>query len=285
MADAIIGSTETDAVKQALISTLVQRELAFQAKLVSTVRDVSQFAEEGAKSIEFPKFGSFTVINRAEGSAGDAEALSFTTDKLDLSFNAYVAWIVDSKSKIQSRPDVEAEAATRAASAHGRYVDLQILAELNTVAGLNVNGASPADIDEDDVLDMREFILSNDGILENTTLVVPPSQEKAMLKIDRFTNNDIYGRAVIPSGFIGTVHGVTVVVHNGFSGQQAYMYERDGIALGFQKGASMDEQPANEYGVGAKRRAMDQLFGVKGQQLGEKGLAATLSPLVAKLAD
>ena len=47
----------------------------------------------------------------------------------------------------------------------------------------------------------------------------------------------------------------------------------------------MDEQPANEYGVGAVRVAMDQLFGVKAMQTGLKGAAAGKSPLIIGLND
>lgn len=286
MADVITGSTQLDPTKMEIIAEMVQRELAFNAKLFPFITDFSFLAGKGAKSVSFPKLTSFTVTNRASGAAGDASALTSSVDTMLLDKNAYVAWLVDSSDEVQSRIDVQAEFAKRAAAAHGRYVDSQIITELDLVAGLNINAGVPADITRDNILDMREFIAKNDGKLESTVLVIPPEQEKAMLKISEFSNADVYGQAVIPSGMIGRVYGIPVIIHNGLGdAQQAYMFEKEGMSIAFQKAPNMSAQMANEYGSNAVRYAMDQLFGVKGLQLGEKGLGATVSPLVAKLKD
>ena len=290
MADAIIGDTQLEPSKQELIMSIVQRELKFSAKLSPIVRDLSAFAIPGHKSIEFPKMGSFTVINRTSGAAGDAEAVPVTTDVMDLDQNAYVAWLVDSSDEVQSRIAVQAELAGRAASAHGRFMDSAILTEASAVAGLNINGGAPADITLDDVLDMREYILDNEGVLEKTWLVVGSDQEKVLLKIPEFSRNDIYGQSVIPRGFLGNLYGVNVMIHNGVAAQQAYMWEMDGLGMGLQSGPNLTDQGANEFGANARRFAMDQLFGVKGLQVTDATITIGSAPLgtsalVAKLAD
>lgn len=285
MADQIIGNTQLAASKEALIASVVQKELKFQAKLLSTVTDVSAFAQPGFKSISFPKMGSFTVAERASGAAGDAQQIAVTVDTLDLNVPAYVAWLVDMNDALQSKLSVQAELARRAASGHGRYVDTKTLAELASVASLSQQGAAPAAIAEDDVLDMREHLLKSFSDLSRAFLVVGPSQEKNLLKITRFSSQDVYGREVIPTGFLGIIHGVSVVVHAGITDTQAYMYDSEGLAIGFQAAPQMSDQLANEYGSQSRRYAMDQLFGVKGMQLGENGAAAGKSPLVAKLHD
>ena len=277
MADVI----STPGLSQELISAAVQKELQFKPGLKDDITDVSVFAEPGNDQISFPKLSSFTVINRASGAAGDASALTDSKDTLDLNFNAYVAWIIDSKNKIQTRIDAELENATRAAAAQRRYVDTQIIGEAETV-GVPVSSLALGDVTRDIVLQMQEDLLLNDADPDKLAMWISPQQRTALLKIDEFTRADAYGSSNIPGGMVGSVFGVPVRVHNGLAAQQYFMVEKDGLAIGFQKGLSMDEQPANEYGVGAKRKAMDQLFGVKGMQLGEKGVLATESALVVK---
>jgi hypothetical protein len=106
-----------------------------------------------------------------------------------------------------------------------------------------------------------------------------------MLGIPDFVRSDAYGSSNIPNGVIGRLYGVPVILSNLIKAQQAFLYERSGCAIGWQRGAQMDKQSANEYGVGSERHAMDQLFGTKGMQLGEGTAAAGKSPLVVKLTD
>jgi hypothetical protein len=200
--------------------------------------------------------------------------------------NAYVAWIVDKVTKLQSKISVEAELARRAASAHGRSVDVDIIAELTAVAGLSVNGGTAADVTRDNCLDMIDFVETNDGDLEDCVFIFSTDQRKELLKIAEFSEQRLYGSDVIRSGMIPSLYGIPVIFHNGMgTTQQAFLAEKSGLVYGFQSAPAMDSQPANEYGVGATRDAMDQLYGVKGQQLGEKGLGAAESPLIAKLKD
>ena len=209
MADAITGNVELGSTKMDLIASAVQRELAFRAKLVPTIMDVSQFAEPGLKPIEFPKLTSFSVAKRVEGSPGDATVLTATTDVMNLDQNAYVAWIIDATSKIQSRIDAQVQFAERAAAAHARQVDLDIITELETVAGLNE--AAVGDVTKANILNMREFLLGNDAMMEDLVFVVAVDQERALLDISEFSQNDIYGSPVIQSGVIGSLYGIPVM--------------------------------------------------------------------------
>jgi len=262
MADTI----STPGLSMELIAAAVQKELAFKAKLRPYISDVSAFAEKGLDQISFPKLTSFTVVDRAAGVAGDATALTDTKDTLLLDKNAYVAWIIDSMNQIQTRIDAQIENATRAASAQGRYVDSQILAvvEADATAITTVSVAITRDV----ILEMQEDLLVANADPDKLSLWIPPAQRSNLLKIAEFTRADAYGSSNIPGGVIGSVFGVPIVLHNGMNADEYYMVEKDALAIGFQKGLSMDEQGANEYGVGAKRVAMDQLFGVKSLQSG-----------------
>lgn len=274
MADVV----STPGLATEMISARVQRELAFAAKLRNFISDVSSFAEKGKDQISFPKLSSFTVVDRAVGVAGDATALTDTKDTLNLNYNAYVAWIIDSMSSVQTSINAELENAGRAAAAQGRYVDTQIIAQAET-DGEAIATVS-ALLTRDVILEMQEDLLVRNANPDALSLWCNPVQRTALLKIEEFTRGDAYGTSNIPGGVIPTVFGVPVIIHNGLANDQYFMVEKEGMAIGFQKGLSMDEQGANEFGVGAKRKAMDQLFGVKGLQIGEQG--ATGSALIAK---
>lgn len=279
MADLITGNTQLSSVKQDLIAAVVQKELAFQAKLTPYFTDVSMFAAPGAKQISFPRLSSFTVIDRASGVQGDASVLTASVDTMLLDINAYVAWIIDSSDAIQSAIPAQLEFAKRAAAAHGRYVDTQIITELEAVG---VPTATSGNLSAAIILEMQETLLENDADPGALALFIAPAQRSVLLQIAEFRNSEIYGQAVIPSGVIGSLYGMPIVVHNGLSAQQYFMAEKSGLAYGFQMGPSYSEQMANEFGSQAKRAVLDQLFGVEGMQKGLKGVLATQSPLVIK---
>lgn len=280
MADVITGNTELTASKQALIASLVQKELKFAAKLFPTVTDLSAYCGKGMKSISIPNLSSFTVVNRASGAQGDSSALTAGVDLLTLDYNAYVAWIVDSSDEIQSTIDVQMANAQRAASALGRYVDTQIISKLDSVAGLDI-GAAP--LTSALILDAREYLLNSFANPQECNMLIGPDQEKVILQISDFVRADAYGASNIGSGIIGRIWGLNVMVHQGVAAGKAYFYDKSGIACAFQKQPSMSEQGANQYGSGSKRVAVDQLFGVAGLQIAQNGAAAGKSPLVAKM--
>lgn len=275
MADAIISNTQAAATKNDLITALVQAELIQEAKLMSTVMDVSKFAIKGAKSISFPKLNGFSVVDRASGAQGDATVLTASADKLDLDIAAYVAYIIDSQDAVQSTLEWELECAKRAASAHGLFVDTKIIAALES-SGSAITTVS-ASLTKAVVIEMREKFVKAQGKLNACNLLISPEGESQLLLIDDFVKSDSYGSSNIPNGVIGKLYGMPVMVHTGLSATQYFLYGKDGMAVGFQQGAKMSSQGANEFGSGATRTAIDQLFGVKGMQL-----AAGVSALVIK---
>lgn len=264
----------SNATKNDLIVALVQKELAFSAMLGSLVTDVSAFAQKGMKSIAFPKLSSFTVSNRAFGSAGTATTISDTVDNLNLSENAYVSYLIDTKSALQSSIQWEMEAAKRAGSAHGRYVDTKIVVVLESV-GTPVGVAG--DITKAIVIEMKKKLKQANADMNACVLVISAAQEAKILAIDEFTRWDMYNSPIIMTGTIGKLFGFPVVVSNALSDSQFYAFEKSGVAIGYQAAPAYGEQPALEYGVGSMLRAVDQLFGVCGLQL-----TAGVSPLVIK---
>lgn len=267
MADAIHGNTELANTKQDLIAARVQKEIQFRAKLAPVFMDVSSFAVKGAKSISFPKLTSFTATDRPTGAAGDATVITDSVDQLDLDQRPYVAWIVDPNDEVQSTLAFQMEAAARAASAHGRRFDNDVITEMEAVG---IATTTAGDISYAITLEMREEYLDNEGEMDMATWVVSGDQETFLLNIDEFKRQDVYGpNGAIRAGQIGTLFGAPVLRHNGLGAQTFYLAGREGLAYGFQRSPAMDNEAANTYGVGARRWAMDQLYGVKGMLIGE----------------
>jgi hypothetical protein len=264
---AVTGNTQLGATKQDLIAALVQKELKFQAKLINTVSDVSAFAVKGSKSISFPLAGSFTVENRASATAGTIQDLTFAKEQLDLNYRAYIGWTVDSVDEYQSNVDVQAEYIKRASTAHARNLDEQVLTILNA----------------------RKWLLKNQAVLSDCTMVVNPDDESLLLAIPEFVRADAYGNSNIPSGVIGKIYGLNVMIHSKPDLAKSFIFEKSAVAFGLQKAPQYDEQKDIRYGTGSMLAAIDQLFGFKALQLGQgltsagAPLAGTASPLIAEI--
>lgn len=284
MADTITG-TQLATTKQTLISQMVQKELAFKAKLTGYVTDVSAMALPGADIIKFPKLTSFTVVNRSEGVAGERSALTSSTDSLLLDQNAYVSWGIDSMTVAQSNINAELEFAKFAAAAQARYVDSAIIAKIRSVAASFINVGTDVNVTYANLLTLLEAVEIADGDISQCAWVCSPTQKNVLMNIAEIKNFYQYGQATIPSGAIGFILGVPVVVHNGLASKELFLVEKSGLAVGFQKGAAYDEQKDVTLGVNGKRAVVDQLFGVAGMQLGLKSAGATKSPLVVGLND
>jgi hypothetical protein len=277
MADAIqvLSNTKND-----LIVAAVQKNLIEKAVIAPTVSNLSGFAIKGAKSFKVPKLTNFTVVDRAFGSAGDATALTDSHDTINLDFNAYVAYLYDSRDAYQSSIEYQVEAALRASAAHAKYVDQQVIAGLISAADVEVSVASFTTVKEQ-ALELRRQILQNGGDLGKVTLAISLDKEAEMLKEADFIRQDYIGSANVRLGQIGQIYGMPVVISRLLTGEGAnsmLCYDADGFGLAFQGGVEMSEQMANEYGANSKRVAIDQVFGCGGLQL-----VAGVSPLVGKL--
>lgn len=285
MPDVYMGNTQLGDTKATLISSLVQRELAFAAILRGAVTDVSNFAQPGAKEIKFPKLTSFSVANRSEGVLGETTAVTASSDLLSLNINAYVSWAIDAFTAKQSSIDAQLESIKLASQAMGRYVDEQIIAKMVATAASFVNVGTDADVTYANLVDMRKTLLKADAILSQCAIVASPAQEAAIMKLTEFKDASVYGQASIPRGVVGQILGMPVYIHNGLLDKQLFMFEKSSVAVGFQKEAQYGEESFIELGVGAKRCAVDQYFGVAAMQTGLKGAASGKSPLIIGLND
>lgn len=280
---ALVGAAnEMDASKRAEIAALVQKELKFRAQLSGTTIDVSRWAGKGNKSISFPRLGSFTAEERAAGAAFTEQVAASSVDTLDLDKRVGVHYIVDPDEEVESVLNWEVELAQRAGSAIGRKLDLDIISRLESEAEPLV--AAVGDISRDFILDMREYLLNNEADLDlEGFILLGVDQEKAMLKIDEFKRQDIYGpNGAVRQGQLGTIYNMPVIRHSGLAASTYYMYVRPAIAYGLQKAPRLGSQPAVEYGADAEKVTLNHKYGVKCTQIGEGTASAGKSAWAIK---
>lgn len=268
MADAVLGNAETSALRQDLIAAMVQRELIDEAVLAPGVMDVSQFAEPGAKSIEFPKAGSFTVQKKQEDEEAQAQTVTYATDSLPLDQEAVVQWVLPKRSSLQSRPNLVADTVGRAARAHARQVDVDLRDAM--IAGAANTVTLSGSFGREEITEMRKNIRADKFPMRDLTLALSEDFEEAMLNVSDFINADAYGSSQpIQEGEIGKVFGVKVVVSTlltAAAGARALMWHKESIALGFQSGPDFDsDKDLKNLGT---RYSLDQLYGYKVLQAG-----------------
>jgi hypothetical protein len=256
------GNAHLTATKQDLIAALVQKELISSQVLAPSVRDVSQFAVKGAETIAFPRAGSFTPENRASAAAASLLNVTYAVDTLTPNKRYTVSYAIDPMDEVESSINVEADLAGRAARALGKQVDTDIITVLEAGVATTTAGAISKDI----ILEMRKTLLINEADLENMYLAIGPQSESIMLGISEFVEAQKYGSAVIPNGVMGTIYGVKVIRSSQLGTNVFYMYDSQGIAIGFQKGLMMGERPAPEYGSTAVLRTWDHKYGVAALQ-------------------
>lgn len=255
---AAIGNTELVASKNDLIVSLVQRELISRAVIMPSIMDASAYANKGSKSIAIPRAGSFSVEDRATATQASLVGVTYATDSITLDQMSTVSWVVDPQDEIESAVEVEADLAQRAARAHAKNFDAKVLAGIEAAATAT---ATAGDITKDVVLEMRETLLSAEADPSQLYLLVGPDQEAKLLGITEFVEAQKYGSSAIPSGVLGTLYGVNVILSTQIGASTYYMYDRDGYGFAIQKQVSMDQRPAPEYGSGAMLRVMDMKWG------------------------
>lgn len=276
MAVTITANTQLAQTKNDLIISLVQRELRFQAKLLPYFTDYSSFAAKGLKTIQVPKYGSFTVQERPTGIEGDVLALTAARDEIPLDKRLYVSWIIDAADEIESAVDNQVLFLQRAAAAHARKIDELLIANLR--AGALDLGNAPLTYDL--ILAMNQELMEVDAMMSDVAMFISPAQYTEMFKLPEFKSAEVYGQATLPSGVIGRVMGIPVVVHNGLLANEVFMAEKSAVGYAFHQAPNVARQAEIGWGTTAERVAVDQKFGSAVLQVAERGAPAGKSPLI-----
>jgi N4-gp56 family major capsid protein len=273
MADVLTGDSATDAMKQTIVANLVQRELIAKSILLPTIMNVSQFATaNGIDEIEFPKLGSATVVKKTSGTAVDAAALTYGTDKLLLDQHAVVQWLIEKKANKQSSINLESANLQRAISAHAKQIDVDIHAAL--IAGVSASGPdhiiafAGASFDKADIVEAMKLLDLQEYPNENRYLAVNPAEHATMLKIADFVDASKYGSSQpVMQGELGMIFGMKVLKSTVVTSGRPLVFQQEAMCIGFQLQPSFESQP--DLANLAVRYSLDQLYGTKVFQSGK----------------
>ena len=273
-------------VQEALVAEIVQRELQAASKLSGLFTDYSELVGKGTSTLKIPRSSSFQVQDRdnATPTPASAQNLTFSFDEISLDQSKYVYYVIPGDVELDAKPSYEQTAASRAASAHGRNMDIARIDELwsGADAANDVDFAAATDDIEQTVLDMIEKAdeaeMLDDG---GRFLIANPSQRKQLLGVATFVQADRYGSSLaLVSGELGSVYGVRIVIcnHNGtvdaggaigiFGNGKMMLVHRESLGFAFHKRPVHDMDKAIEYGANSQKHTWDVKYGMKSLQGG-----------------
>lgn len=277
MSDALMGKTEVDAVSAELISSIVQDYLHQEAKLLATVLDFSSLAGPGMDKIKIPKMGGFTVGDKAENTAVDAQTLTYTTDDMDLNKHKVIQWVLEKIAGLQATPSVLQDMAMRAAFDIARQLDKDIITALKLTSAsapdhrIAYTGSSGAAIAKADILSARTLLNKQFVPMSDRYLAIAPDTEATILGIDDFIHADKYGTAdSLKSGELGRIYGFTVIMHGDVAALESVAYHKSHVAVAIQQGLVYDTQ--KDLANLGNRHSFDQIYGVKTLDSGKRGV-------------
>jgi hypothetical protein len=272
-------------VQEAIVAEFVQRELQASSKLAGLFTDYSELVGKGTSTLKIPLSNSFSVLDRDNSTptAATASNLTFGFDLIELNKSKYVYYVIPGDVELDAKPSYEMTAAVRAASAHGRNMDI---ARLDT---LWVDAAVIGDVDyEVGVSDFEETILTmiqkadeafipDDG---NRFVIIRPQERKAALSVANFVQADRYGsNTPMVSGELGSVYGVRFIVvnHNGtvaaaaggmYGDGKMVLCHKESLGFAFHKAPMHDMDKAIEFGAGSMAHTWDVKYGLSALQAG-----------------
>lgn len=273
MADALLGKTEVDAVSQEIVTSIVQELLIQEAKLLPTVTDFSSLAGPGMDKIKIPNAGGFTVGDKAENTAVDAQLITYSTDDLALDKHKVIQVLLEQFADLQSKVAATQDIAMRAGKALALQVDTDIITALKATSAsspdhrIALAGASFA---EADILEANRLLNVQNIPKSDRYFVISPDFEKAALAIANFVQADRYGdRMPLITGELGMAYGFRFIVHNGVS-TTAVAYHKSHVAVAIQQ--ALRYQTALDLANLAVRHSFDQVYGVKTLDSGKRGV-------------
>jgi hypothetical protein len=257
---AVMGNADLVATKNQLIISLVQKELIAKSVLMGSgaVSDFSAYAVKGTKSISVPRAGSFTVEDRATGVAAALASVTYATDTITLGEMSTISWVVDSQDELESSVDVQMDLAGRAAKGHAANFDSKIIAGLEAASTATTTAGA---ISKAIFLEMQQSLISAYADPSSLKFLCGPDSYSALLAISEFVQQYSVGSAIIPTGVLGQLYGVQILMSAQVAANRFYMFSSDGYGFAIQKALSIGERPSPEYGVGSVLKVMDQKWG------------------------
>jgi hypothetical protein len=270
MVDALFGSTETTAVSNARIASLVQSYLVQEAKLLPLVTDYSSLVGPGAKSIALPRSGGFTVQDKTENTAVSSQIVTYAADAINLTTHKVVQFLAEKFATRQSAPNVLSDMLMKAGKDMAYAVDQLIAAAI--LAGpstsnpdhiIDFNDGTNNDVELADFLNIRSLLLAQNIDVSECYVGLNPAKEKDVLGISNFIEAAKWGNSMpIQNGVIGQVYGLKVIISNVFETDSIVAWHPSAVGFAFGQSLVIDEQ--KDLANLATRYSLDFICGVTG---------------------
>jgi N4-gp56 family major capsid protein len=241
MAD--MGVTEISATSQEIVSSIVQETLKQESVLLPTIKDYSAFAVKGSDEVKIPRRDQFSADDKTENTSLTAQAMTFSVDTISLSKHKAILSRLEKIASIQAMVNVEAELIKEMAKELALQVDEDIVTELQLASAsapdhrIQFDNNPTNTVTDEDILEARRLLNAQNVPQEDRFLVFGPDQEKAMLGIANFIEQDKYGpNQAIMKGELGMVRGFRVIMTNAVSASdECYFYHREAVGYASQQ--------------------------------------------------
>lgn len=266
MADALLGVTETAANALANISNMAQTFLIQNSVLLPTVTDYSSLAVQGASSIKLPRSGGFSVGDKSENTAVDAQIITYAADSITFSHRT-VQFLIEKLAQKQSVVDVVSDAVMKATKALALDVDSKILAQLALASSsapdhqlLFIDTATDV-VAKGDILAARKLLLEQNVNPRECYIGIGPEKEAELLSLADFIQAERYGSsAPIQNGEIGMLYGMRVIIHTSIT-DNMYVWHPSACGVAFAQNIELDfDKDLANIGT---RYSLDYIFGAK----------------------
>lgn len=265
---AVENVTSASNTGQDSISSVVQVKLRANAVLGGVFRDLSSFAMAGDKSISFPRrTNKFTVQKLSGSQKGDDQESTFELDKLELSEEAHIQWVIKKFDQARAKVQILQESISEATIQHALQLDEDILAqvEANIAAANDLSGA----VSQANVVEMIKQANIARIPKQNRTFIFSNAEYAELLKIDGFVDASKSNLDIVRNGQIGVLYGIPVVESDVVAAGNSYLVHSDAVGYGFGAAPAIEDEKAIKYGTGSRRWVMDQLYGVKNLNAGQ----------------
>lgn len=277
--DQIISQSEISDVSMELILSIVQTELKEQMVLAPTLSDFSALVGPGMKSVKIPRaVGEFQAESKLPATKYTSQALSFTTDALELSEKGILSEIEDIAS-LQANIDLVGEVARRMAS------ELALKMDQDFYVQMKLTSASSPDhrraFDNGSTLGKNDFVLAKKLLRQQSVpmtdgrlfMAISPERESDILKLADFVDADKWGDQAVAAklnGVIGRAYGFNIVVSNTVEDAAVIAYHSSHVAWAQQMAPLFRTQP--KLSVGGFEALLQGVYGSKVLDLGKRAV-------------
>lgn len=277
MSDAIMGITEVTDVSQNKIANLVQTYLIQESKLLPLISNFSGLVTPGVKTLALPRSGGFTVGDKGEGTAVDAQIVTYAADVIALTSHKVVQFLVEKFASRAAQPAIVSDMLMKAGKDLALEVDKLIAAAI--LAGpststpdhvIDFNDGVNNDLELADILNIRALLQAQNIEIEECYMGIHPSKEKDLLRLENFIDASRWGsNEPISRGIIGKIYGLKVVVSNVFESDSVVSWHPSAVGFAFAQGIMLDQE--KDLANLATRYSLDFICGqLGGLDLGKR---------------